>query len=189
MNLVTKVSSSLFLGLIFAGTAMAAPDIEAGKQRAGMCFNCHGSDGNSQNPNFPSLAGQKPAYLANQLRAFREGTRSNGMMQNMAGNLSNKEINNIAAFLASLPSKSAGGDDALAKKGKSKVTLCFGCHGNGAKGLGVTPKLAGQHPAYLQKQLAAFKDGSRENGSMRGIANMLTDDDIAAVTEYLGGLK
>lgn len=150
MNLVTKVSSSIFLGLIFAGTAMAAPDIDAGKQRAGMCFNCHGSDGNSQNPNFPSLAGQRPAYLANQLRTFREGTRSNGMMQNMAGNLSNKEINNIAAFLASLPSKSAGGDDELAKKGKSKVTLCFGCHGNGAKGMGGTPKLAGQHPAYLQ---------------------------------------
>ena len=42
---------------------------------------------------------------------------------------------------------------------------------------------------YLQKQLAAFKDGSRENGPMRGIANMLTDDDITAVTEYLGGLK
>ncbi len=189
MNLVTKVSSGILLGLVWGSVVMAAPDIEAGKQRAAMCFNCHGAGGNSQNPNVPSLAGQKPAYLANQLRAFREGTRTNGMMQNMAGGLSNEEINNIAAFLASLPSKSAGGESALAKKGQSKVTLCFGCHGSGAKGMGVTPKLAGQHPAYLQRQLAAFKDGSRKNGPMRGIANMLSDDDIIAVTEYLGSLQ
>ena len=184
-----KLYSGLLLGLLFSGAALAATDIAAGKAGAGMCLNCHGAGGNSQNSNFPSLAGQKPAYLANQLRAFRAGTRKNGMMQNMTGNLTDQEINNLAAFFASLKNKKAGGDTALAKQGKSKVSMCFGCHGHGAKGMGVTPRLAGQHPDYLKRQLRAFKEGSRENGPMRGIANMLSDKDIEAVTEYMGSLE
>lgn len=184
-----KLVSGVFLCLMISGTAFAVPDIAAGKARAGGCVGCHGAEGNSQNSNFPSLAGQKPAYIANQLRAFRVGTRENGIMQNMAANLSNEEINNLAAYFGSLKNKSAGGDSALAKEGESKVSMCFGCHGQGAKGMGVTPRLAGQQPAYLKRQLQAFKDGSRKNGPMRGIANMLTEDEIAAVTEHMGSLK
>lgn len=184
-----KLASGIFFTLLFAGQVVAAPDIEAGKERAGMCSNCHGSEGNSKSSNFPILAGQKPAYLVNQLRAFRAGTRGNGMMQNMAKNLSDQDINNLAAYFGSLENKSAGGDKALAEKGQSKVAMCFGCHGMGAKGMGVTPRLAGQHPAYLQRQLQAFKEGSRKNGPMRGIASMLSEDDIAAVTEHMGSLK
>lgn len=179
----------LFLGLCFSGVASAAPDIAAGKEKAGMCFSCHGVDGNSKNSNFPILAGQKPAYLVNQLRAFRDGTRENAMMQNMAANLTDQEINNLAAFFASVKNKSAGGDSELAEKGKSKATMCFGCHGDKATGMGVTPRLAGQYPAYLQSQLQAFKEGTRKSGPMSGIAKMLSDEDVKAVTEYMGSLK
>jgi len=189
MQLTTKLLNGIFLGLLFSSTAIAKPDINAGKESAEMCFNCHGAEGNSTNSNFPTLAGQKPAYLVNQLRAFRDGTRDNGMMKNMTSSLSNKDINNLAAYFASLKNKSAGGNEALAKQGKPKALMCFGCHGNGAKGMGVTPRLAGQHPAYLQRQLHAFKDGTRESGPMRGIAGMLSDEDINAVTEYMGSLK
>jgi len=184
-----KLMRGTFLLLMFSGTALAAPDIAAGKTMAGRCFGCHGPEGNSQNSNFPSLAGQKSAYLVNQLRAFRDGTRENGMMQNMAANLSDQDINNLAAYFGSLKYKSVGGDSDLAKKGEPKVAMCFGCHGAGAKGMGVTPRLAGQHSAYLRKQLHAFKDGSRKNGPMRGIANMLSDDEMAAVAEHMGSLK
>jgi len=184
-----KQLMSGILFLMFSCSVFAAPDIAAGKTMAGRCVGCHGSEGNSQNPNFPSLAGQKSAYLVNQLRAFRAGTRENGMMQNMAANLSNEEINNLAAYFGSLKNKSAGGDSALAEKGQSKVAMCFGCHGQGAKGMGVTPRLAGQQPAYLKRQLQAFKDSSRKNGPMRGIANMLSDDEMSAVTEHMGSLK
>ena len=111
------------------------------------------------------------------------------MMQNMAANLSNEEMNNLAAYFASVKNKSAGGDSQLAKKGESKVSMCFGCHGQGAKGMGVTPRLAGQQPSYLKRQLQAFKDGTRKNGPMSGIARMLSDDEIAAVTEHMGSLK
>ena len=186
---LSKLVSGVFLCLIYSGSVAAAPDIAEGKARAGGCFNCHGSEGNSESPKFPSLAGQKPAYIVNQLRAFRSGIRENGMMQNMAANLSNEEMNNLAAYFASVKNKSAGGDSQLAKKGESKVSMCFGCHGQGAKGMGVTPRLAGQQPSYLKRQLQAFKDGSRKNGPMRGIARMLSDDEIATVTEHMGSLK
>ena len=189
MSLSTKLISRIFLGLLFSSTVLAAPDINAGKESASVCFNCHGAEGNSTNSNFPTLAGQKPAYLANQLRAFRDGQRDNAMMKNIASSLSNKDINNLAAYFASLKNKGAGGDKELAEQGKSKAPMCFGCHGNGAQGLGVAPRLAGQHPAYLQRQLRAFKEGTRKNGPMRGIAGMLSDGDIRAVTEYMGSLK
>ena len=184
-----KLFQALFLGLCFYGVANAVPDVTAGKEKAGMCFNCHGAEGNSKNSNFPILAGQKPAYLVNQLRAFREGTRENGMMQNMAKNLSDQDINDLAAFFASVKNSSAGGASEQAARGKSKAPMCFGCHGNEAKGMGVTPRLAGQFPAYLQRQLKAFKEGSRKNSSMSGIAKMLSEEEVQAVTEYMGSLK
>jgi len=184
-----QLYNGLFFCLFFSTAVVAKPDISAGKKRASQCFNCHGVEGKSQNAQFPILAGQKPAYLVNQLRAFREGTRKNSMMNHMAANLSNQEMNNLAAYFASLKSQGAGGDTVLAKQGQSKAALCFGCHSYGAKGMGVTPRLAGQHPAYLKKQLHAFKDGSRKNGPMRGIASMLSDEDINAVVEYMGSLK
>ena len=189
MNLCRKLYLGVFLSLFVSGLALAAPDIAAGKEKAGMCFNCHGAEGNSKRSNFPSLAGQKPAYLVNQLRAFREGTRENGLMQNQAANLTDAEINNLAAFFASVKNISAGGDKALADKGESKAPMCFGCHGNKAMGMGVTPRLAGQYPAYLQRQLQAFKGGTRKNGPMRGIAKMLSAEEVSAVTEYMGSLK
>jgi len=179
----------LLFCLFFSTAVVAKPDVNAGKERANQCFNCHGSEGKSQNAQFPILAGQKPAYLVNQLRAFREGTRKNGMMNHIAANLSHQEMNNLAAYFASLKSQGAGGDATLAKKGQSKAALCFGCHGSGAQGMGVTPRLAGQHPTYLKKQLQAFKDGSRKNGPMRGIASMLSNEDINALVEYMGRLK
>ena len=157
-----KLCSSILISLMFSGFTQAAPDIEAGKEQAGMCFSCHGEEGNSQNSNFPSLAGQKPAYLVNQLRAFRSGARENGLMQNISSSLLDQDITNLAAYFGSIKNKSAGGDSALVKKGQSKVSMCFGCHGQGAKGMAVTPRLAGQQPAYLQKQLKAFKSETRK---------------------------
>ena len=189
MNLCRKLYLGVFLSLFVPGFAFAAPDSAAGKEKAGMCFGCHGAEGNSKNSNFPILAGQKPAYMVNQLRAFRDGKRENSMMQNMAANLTDQEINNLAAFFASVKNISAGGDKALAAKGESKAPMCFGCHGNKAMGMGMTPRLAGQQPAYLQRQLQAFKDGTRKNGPMSGIAKMLSEEEIKSVTEYMGNLK
>jgi nitrite reductase (NO-forming)/hydroxylamine reductase len=79
-----------------------AADVQAGQQRASTCFACHGADGISLNPNYPSLAGQSVEYLVKQLNAFRSGSRSDPVMGPMAQSLSDTDVDNVAAYFASL---------------------------------------------------------------------------------------
>lgn len=165
-----------------------AADINAGKSKAAVCAGCHGSAGVSNNPMWPTLAGQSSAYLEKQLKNFKAGLRENSTMNAIAKDLSDADMQNLAAYFASLPGKSAGGDAAFAAKGKEKAAMCMGCHGQELKGNGQFPKLAGQHPDYLAKQLHDFKSGERKSGQMNAISKTLSDDDIKALAEYLGAL-
>ena len=88
--------------LATANISMAAGDAAAGKARAAACASCHGAEGISANPLWPNLAGQKDAYLVKQLKAFRDGVRSDPMMSPMAKPLSDADIDNLAAYFSSL---------------------------------------------------------------------------------------
>jgi len=85
-----------------ASVATAGGDIAAGKAKAGMCAGCHGAAGVSPVPIYPNLAGQKAAYTAKQLKAFKAGTRKDPMMGAMAKPLSDADIANLAAYYESL---------------------------------------------------------------------------------------
>ena len=86
-----------------ATSAAFAGDIAAGKAKAvAVCAACHGVNGIGTTDMYPNLAGQKAAYLVKQLKAFRDGTRNDPIMVNMAKPLSDADIDNIAAFYASL---------------------------------------------------------------------------------------
>jgi len=87
------------LGLV--ATAQAA-DPAAGKARSETCAGCHGMNGKSTNPNYPNLAGQKEAYLVKAIKAYRDGQRKDPMMTSMAMGLTDVDIDNIAAFYASV---------------------------------------------------------------------------------------
>lgn len=84
-----------------AAPAMAA-DIAAGKAKAAVCAACHGADGISMIPMYPNLAGQKEAYLLKQLKAFKSGTRKDPVMGGQAAMLSDADMENLAAYFASL---------------------------------------------------------------------------------------
>ena len=85
-----------------APTAYAA-NVEAGKAKASeVCASCHGITGISASDGFPNLAGQKAAYLSKALTAYRSGDRKAAIMNNMAANLSDSDIDNIAAYFAGL---------------------------------------------------------------------------------------
>jgi len=88
--------------LLVTANASLAGDAAAGKSRAASCSGCHGANGISANPLWPNLAGQKEAYLVKQLKAFRDGTRSDPMMTPMAKPLSGADIENLAAYYSSL---------------------------------------------------------------------------------------
>ena len=93
----------LMFGICVAvgGNALAG-DAAAGKAKSGTCAGCHGAAGISNNPLWPNLAGQQPGYLVKQLKAFRDGSRTDPMMGAMAKPLSDEDIANLAAWYSSL---------------------------------------------------------------------------------------
>lgn len=76
----------------------------------------------------------------------------------------------------------------MAKSGQPKAAMCLGCHGESGAGNGQFPRLAGQQPDYLVKQLSNFKEGSRKNGHMQAIAGAISEDDMKALAAYFGSL-
>ncbi len=179
---------AVLLSLFSVSPIVHSADLEAGKAKAAFCLGCHGENGNSKNPQYPSLAGQRANYIEYQLVAFQSGKRTSPVMQGMIAQLDREDMKNIAAYFASLSAESAGADPVVAKQGESKTAMCKGCHGNSAEGRGGFPRLAGQHPEYLKKQLLNFKDRSRTGGPMNGIASSLSEQDIDEISAYLGSL-
>ncbi len=97
---ILTVLSALVLATA-ANTAVAA-DAAAGKAKSVICAGCHGAKGISAVPTYPNLAGQKEAYLAKQIKAFKNGTRKDPTMDAMVKALSNTDIANLAAYYAGL---------------------------------------------------------------------------------------
>jgi cytochrome c553 len=96
------------LAVVSAVTLLASANIAvaaaaaAGKAKAASCAGCHGANGISAVPTYPNLAGQKEAYLAKQMKAFKDGTRKDPTMNAMAAPLSDADMANISAFYAGL---------------------------------------------------------------------------------------
>ncbi len=185
LSLKQSLLSSFLLTAFFTLPASAA-DIAAGELKSGSCVGCHGQKGISGNAQWPSLAAQQPAYLVNQLKAFKSGNRSNTMMQAIATNLSNEDMDNLAAYFSSQKPARAISDPTLAKSGEASASMCLGCHGLSAEGKGQLPRLAGQHPGYLEQQLNNFKGGLRKSGPMQAITANLSETDIKALAAYFG---
>jgi cytochrome c553 len=188
--------AALAAALCLAALAAGAQDIEAGRAKAQeVCAACHGADGNSVAPNFPSLAGQTWRYLYIQLKDFKEGRRSNPVMSPMAMPLSRDDMINIANFYAAQPLKPSAfkADDAKVKLGKAKAdeTLCVMCHLGGFAGQNEIPRVGGQQYDYIVQQLRDFKARTRTNdaGNMTSVAQTLSDADIENLGHYLTGLR
>jgi cytochrome c553 len=87
--------------LSLPGVALAKGDPVSGQEKAVTCEACHGKDGHSIDPNYPNLAGQHYSYLVKALSDYRSGDRSNAIMSSFASNLSNQDIEDLAAWYAS----------------------------------------------------------------------------------------
>lgn len=104
---MTYLIRAFVLALVCA-TAVALPsrslyakgNAEAGREKAQVCQTCHGLDGKSVDPSYPNLAGQYESYLVKALADYRSGNRNNAIMQSFAANLSNQDIEDLAAWYA-----------------------------------------------------------------------------------------
>ncbi len=203
MKSMLSVVTAAGLGLILVAPVHAANgNIAAGKEKATVCAGCHGADGNGgADPSWPKLAGQDASYLAKQLTDFKSGARKDPIMSGMAAPLSAADVKNLAAYFASLKTKPGVAKDAqLAMQGekvyrggnaKTGVSACMSCHGPSGNGIPPRfPKVSGQNAAYTQKQLLAFKAGTRTNDGdiMTRIAFRMSEQEIKAVSEYMAGL-
>src|SRR5271156_6199540 len=167
-----------------------------------VCSSCHGPDGRSISPTFPRLAGQQKDYIVAQLQAFRDKTRADPHAQTymwgMAARLSDPTIDGIAAYYASqTPVAGEPGASPEIVAGKKiftegipseSVPACMSCHGEKAEGNGPIPRLAGQHQAYLARQLEAFASMARAKEIMHENSKDLTPQQISEVTAYLATL-
>lgn len=103
---MNKIITALFAGglLASANIATAGGDADAGAQKAAACAGCHGAEGISAIPMYPSLAGQHASYLERAMADYKSGARKNPIMSGMVAALSEDDIANIAAFYAAKPS-------------------------------------------------------------------------------------
>ncbi|QIB67516.1 cytochrome c4 [Kineobactrum salinum] len=172
-------------------SALAATAAAETPAQTHSCVACHGNAGVSDNPEWPSLAGQNAAYLEQQITAFRDGERENPPMKPFVENLSDAEIAELAEYYADQEAvATANGDPALVDTGRQLAGYCSACHGYaGRPATDEWPVLAGQHAAYLELQLLSFKRGERIQPLMQAAVGKLSAKEFAALAAYYSQLQ
>jgi cytochrome c553 len=190
-------------GALAGNLCLADGSVEAGAAKAVVCQACHGANGNSANPDWPSLAGLGADYITLQLQNFKSGKRNNAVMMANVLALSPQDMADLGAYFASLVNTGLEADPSYWKAGEKLyragdkargIPACMACHG--PSGYGVEPArfpaLRGQHSEYVVKQLTDYASGARTtgpNGIMQTIAKRLSPDDMRNVSSYVQGLR
>lgn len=204
MKLITSlIGAAAVAALSLSAQAQAVkPDLKKGATLyAQVCVACHAADGNSTTPANPKLAQQHPEYLIKQLQEFKSGKRDNAIMKGFASALSEEDMANVAYWLGEQKATTGfAKDKALVGLGERiyrggiadrQIAACAGCHSpNGAGMPAQYPRIAGQHNEYVSTQLKNFRGGVRANNvHMTQVSAYLTDKEIAAVSDYVAGLR
>jgi len=194
---------AVIAGACLSVYASAEGSAESGATKAAVCLACHGPNGNSSIPEWPSLAGQGARYLAEQLKLFREGKRNNPVMMPMATALSDQDIEDLAAYYAAQKPVGLEADPSYWRAGEKlyrggdagrQIPACIACHGPVGHGNepAAFPALLAQHSVYTQKQLNDYAAGARTGAKaniMQTIARRMTLEDIRDVSSYIQGMR
>ncbi len=194
----------------------AAPtgSAESGAGKAVVCVACHGPNGNSVTPEWPSIAGQNAAYIREQLVMFKTRKRINEIMYPVVAPLSEQDMSDLAAYFAAQTPAGQEADPSYWKAGEALyragdaqrgIPACAACHGPAGKGNPASgyPALRAQHSVYTVKQLQNYLTGNRyrdpndpatvhttrNSPMMTAIATRLSPEDIRNVASYLQGLR
>jgi cytochrome c553 len=169
-----------------ASSAVTSDPVKAGEAAAAGCAGCHGDGGVTKTAGFPSLVGLDPKYLVTAMKAYRSGQRKSDLMAAMVANTADAVINDIALYYAlqkTAPAKSPAAGDRAA--GQAAATPCAGCHGDtGVSGNPDIPSLAGQDATYLATAMLAYKQGARNDETMKGMVAALDDTTIKNLSAY-----
>jgi cytochrome c553 len=191
---------------VHSATLVVPPDpstLEAKALVSAACSKCHGVTGVSISPLFPILAAQLPGYIEAELKLFRirgrSDPRARAFMWGIARGLTDEQIKGVAQYFSSQPPVKGDGSSnpVLAGKGKAlyengaperDIEACTVCHGHSGEGVNTQPRLAGQHRDYVATGMLQYRSGLRENKVMQHVTQKMTDDEIAAVVDYVSTL-
>jgi cytochrome c553 len=191
---------------VHSATLVVPPDpstLNAKALVSAACSKCHGVNGVSISPLFPILAAQLPGYIEAELKLFRirgrSDPRARAFMWGISRGLTDEQIKGVAQYFSSQPPVKGSGSSnpALADKGKlmyengapeRDIEACTVCHGHSGEGVNTQPRLAGQHRDYVVTEMWQYRSGLRENKVMQHVTEKMTDDEIAAVVDYVSTL-
>jgi cytochrome c553 len=192
----TFVAAFILEGLALACLAAGPSHAQTVKERLPACLACHGENGQSQNPDVPSLGAQQDFYVTVQLLMFRERMRVVDPMNDMAKGLSDDDLRAFAEIIAKLPPpQPATGsvDDARIARAQMLVVQnrCNFCHLANFAGQQNVPRIAAQREDYLVKSLRGYKDNSRHgyDASMADVIAPITDEQILDLSYYIARVK
>lgn len=175
----------------------AAGSIDAGREKAQLCANCHGATGISAIPGVPTLAGNLDAFLQWQLVFYRSERRKNPVMGAIASLLSDEDVRNLGAYYAALPPDTRplppDANPGLTARGSeiAQEHRCANCHLDEFTGKQGAARLARQREDYIVQSLTDYRSGQRPStgvAAMTEASSGLHDDDIVALAHYLATL-
>lgn len=195
---------SLLLGTAAGAESLVEGSYDAGEAKSIVCGACHGPNGNSVNPAWPSIAGQHATYIVQQLQEYKNGGRTDVLMTSQAMTLSDEDMANLAVYYEAqaaaaksvLDPRSVDQGQALYRGGNkdNSTSACIACHGPNGNGNPAAryPAISGQYAQYTAKQLRDYASGTRKTDAptkvMREIAVRLSDEEIQAVASFIQGL-
>jgi cytochrome c553 len=157
-------------------------DASAGEPLSANCGSCHGAQGISRETTIPSLAAQDALYLKNSIKAYRDSVRIQEGMHKFLADLSDKDIEDIAAYYSVQTSRPAEESTVSMKKLAEK---CDRCHGPAIDNpMMITPKIDGQNKAYLIKALHAYRDNTRSSSPMHKMSLPYSEAMIEGIASW-----
>lgn len=180
--IVLRRVAAAILIICVAGGALAA---EPFAERVAPCLACHGENGQSPNPEVPSLGGQTAPYLLIQLYLFREKQRVIEIMNDVTKDFTDDDLRTFSDYLSKLPPPPPpqdGADAARIQRGRALITQnrCNACHNLDLAGRDNIPHIANQGEQYLVKTLREYKNNTRHgyDASMAEVLAPVTDAQI-----------
>jgi len=171
-----------------AASKGAAPldPVAAGKAAAAACAGCHGETGVTATAGTPNLVGFDEKYFVSAMNAYKSGKRQHDMMKMIAMSASDTDVKHMALFYAlQKPAAAKTPSKGSAAAGKTASAACAGCHGEqGVSTNPANPSLAGQDSQYFAAAMAAYKNGTRSEETMKLAAAALNDAAIADLAAY-----
>ncbi|MGE5616230.1 MAG: c-type cytochrome [Bacillota bacterium] len=174
---------ALFFASQQPATRTSSPigDPKAGEPLSAVCGGCHGAQGISGDSATPSLAGQDERYLVEAIKAYRTSRKRDNMRIYITG-LSDKDIQNIAAFYAVQRSRAPEKGQTLVQE---YIERCDRCHAPGVDNPAMAiPRIQGQDKDYLVMALRAYRDDRRASSTMHNMSLPYGDSFIESIATY-----